>query len=330
MAADQSRLKSLYFLLLVNARKRVLNSSDPLVAREIVKYLEIRELEDFWEISTRVADGAINILREKSNFTFYPTKNESSYGVEPSVSNKYQAELVVNELFQKAGLSHGEIEIADRESFQSLKAALRKYLLTCLLILIGIVGYFTKTRSLIELLMSGISIVYICYSFFGGMKETIKTLHAFFLFILLIAGFFGSAGLEPIFQIYIGIQILLLSLARNKISFAASFVFWILAVLHFSDYDFQSKSKGIGLFLFSLSILLLTAFPSLNRQGRSRPLSLILGLLLFIFGQILFLDLSPQGLVALVFSLLIASMLVLSGSRNSLSKIFIGTGLSLS
>ena len=330
MAADQSRLKSLYFLLLATARKRVLNSSDPSIAREIIKHLEIRELEDSWEISAHLTNGSINILREKSKFTFYATKNETSYDVEPSVSNKYQAELVVNELFKKAGLSHADLDILDHESFKNSKTAIRKYLLTCLLILTGIADYFAKTPSLLGFLFTGISIVYICYSFFGSFMKSVKTLHAFFIVFLLFAGFFGSAGLEPIFQIYIGIQILFLTLVENKISFPASFVFWILAVLHFSDYEFQTKSQGLGLFLFSLSVLLLTAFPRFNRQGRSRPLFLLLGLFLFIVGQFLILELSPQGLVALVFSFLTASMLVLSGSRDTLSKIFIGTGLSLS
>ena len=316
--------------MLVTARKRVLASSNPSIAREIIKQLEIKELNDSWEITAHLTDGPINILREKSKFTFYPTKNETSYEVEPSVSNKYQAELVISELFLNAGLSDSGLKSLDIEKFKTSKVAIRKYLLTCLLIFNGIAGVFTRTPLFFDFFFEAIAIIYICYSFFGGIKKLFKTQNFVFLIFLLLVGFFGSGSLDPIFQIYLGIQLLFLSLAKDKLSLGASFVFWILAVAHFSDYDFQTKSQGLGIFLVSLSVLLISAVPSANRKGKTRPLFLLLGLILLIFGQILFLELSSQGLIGLGSSILIAALLVLSGSRDSLSKIFMGTGLSLS
>lgn len=95
---------------MVEARKKVLGSSNLVEARRLVSNLKITELEDFWKIDSEANSQTVSLLVDKKKFQFYPAKSKDSYTVEPADQNRDSAAKVVTDLFLQAGLEQSKLQ----------------------------------------------------------------------------------------------------------------------------------------------------------------------------------------------------------------------------
>ena len=102
---DQSRKKSLYFLLLSTLRRNNLEQAKPEKTKQLVKNLDILELENDWVIFSEVDNIQQAVTISKTEFKFYPNKKLSSYSEDPTILNKMTAGNIIKTFYELFGIA---------------------------------------------------------------------------------------------------------------------------------------------------------------------------------------------------------------------------------
>jgi hypothetical protein len=334
MPPDESRQKSLYFLILATLRKNVLGTNNIQIASELARNLRIKELDKDWEITSFFQNREIKTSISKAEFKFYPTKNESSYEIEPSTQNTISAKSVVKNLFDSAGIdnpdltsSTGKIETQMRGSkanFSNLQ--------------IPILFIFTSFHWLD--LISG-DVFNLLRVFFGGfiffsllsLKKSreylAKYLLTFLLFIFIT--YFAQIGINPLFALIFVLQLLVIdvmNLVYKKNSHKSLILFLSTSVsLTFMLQGLNELERNqVAMSLVLLSTYFLNLSKFLGIKGKIRQSSLILGLFLFLIAMLLTFSLSPSYICAFIFVATVALFTILNSRSDAAVKIFLGLG----
>ena len=334
MAADESRQKSLYFLILATLRKNVLGTTDIQIASELARNLRIKELDKDWEVTSFFQNREIKTSISKSEFKFYPTKNESSYEIEPSTQNTISAKLVVKDLFDSAGIDNPELTSStakvetqgrgSKPNFSNLQIPIL-FIFTCFHWLDLIPG---DVFNLLRVFFGGF--VFFSFLSFKKSREYLaKYLVTFLLFIFIT--YFAQIGIDPLYALIFVFQLLVIDVMNvifKKSSHKSIILFLSTSVsLSFmlqGPNELERNQVAMSLVLLSTYFLNLSKFLSI--KGKIRQSSLILGLFLFMIGMLVTFSISPSYICALIFVATVAVFTILNSRSDAAVKIFLGLG----
>ena len=339
MPIDNSRQRSLYFLILATLRKYVSQSEDLISARELAKNLTIVENSESWEISTSLQEKKISVTASKVDFKFYPTKDLSSYEVEPSKQNSASAKSVVKFLFKEAGIANLQFpENSNSEGKKKEKFPVFD-LNTIEMSMIFITALFLHLRIIPESVVPIIRTilgVYLLVSLVGWRNIQSKVLKFAIPIISFGAlSYFAKINLGSNIQlIFVSYFLLIVILNHFFTSRICNWCFTLLTIcataliLHTAN---PNITKGhIGISLIVLSAYFLNLSKALKMRSRIRQVVLLSGILMYLVGLILIVDLSLGGICGVVFIISAALIKQLTSHGDSSTKIFLGVGLVIS
>ena len=107
---DQSRKKSLYYLLLSSVRRNIAILDNLTTNQKIVEKLEILEDENDWVIHFSHNFENKSITVGKSEFKFYQTRQPDSMEINPGKSNLELADFIVKELITNIGIKSDDLK----------------------------------------------------------------------------------------------------------------------------------------------------------------------------------------------------------------------------
>jgi hypothetical protein len=334
MPLDNSRQRSLHFLILATLRKYVSQSNDVPAARELAKNLVVIESEDNWEIVTTINSEKISTTIPKTNFKFYATKDVSAYEIEPSQLNAMSAKSVVEKIFNAAGIINTAFPVNINVPEHPIKTFSGK-INSLQLPIIFFVSLFMHWK-LIDLgifpYLRVIFVVYVVFNFIG-IKIIIKNLSKY-LFILAILGtvaFLARFNLSSDLQLIFVVQLFLIEIvnySRNnllKIFFLIAISICTNCLILTNIYEDINKAQ-IGILILSLSSVFLNISKCLKIRTKSRQSCLLGGLLLFGLGLMLLINFSFNGICGLLLAILIAIIAQLTSSSRASTQIYVGAG----
>ena len=286
--SDQSREKSLYFLLLSTLRRNNLHQGKPEKTKQLVKNLEILELDDDWVILSVVDTLEETVTISKTEFKFYPNKKLSSYSDDPTLLNKETANYIVRSLYEL-------FEILKDSSVPDLQKKLFKFPFQITIVLIssfilpfrnelpnnltvlvqvmyslllanyiGTLAVRKKHQRLFLALLFPIIIVWV--SFTKGNSFKMDIIFAF-LFLTYSLGILGhnklvAANMEITVALVIFIAVLCLNMTNvyDTTIFDNLFLLMYMSWMTFSKLQSQKKHRIEAIFYFFVltTILLLT------------------------------------------------------------------------
>jgi hypothetical protein len=334
MQVDESRKRSLYFLILATLRKYVLGTDNAQAASEIARNLRIEEQDKEWEVFSFLNNREIKTSIPKSNFKFYPTKNVSSYEIEPSAQNTLSAKLVVRNLFDIAGINNTNLTTSNEKT--KLNSRHLKMSIPILQVpILFIFTYFQWTGFISSGVFSVFRVffgIFVFFSFISLRKFREKLLKYLALFLLFIfTSYFAQISLEPAFALIFVSQLLVIDVIyqlTKKSSINKIFLFLSTGTaLMFMLQDLmQLERNQVALILVLISIYFLNLSKYLGSRGKRRQTSLVLGLVLFMTGMIVLLSNSISNIYAFIFVIVVASLMLLKSRSDAAIKIFLGLG----
>jgi hypothetical protein len=324
---DESRKRSLYFLLMTEARKQTLMSGDIEKARSISSNLEVSELEDSWLVVSKSAEAYVSIEIGKKNFQFYPTKNADSYEIEPSVLNQSSAQEVIKQLYEKVGITqHSEPQKVNR-SFETLGFSLNPQHA----VLIGLfsVSLLDLVLNLPETLVQVTIVLLLSYPFIlivGGSKKWLTkiTLIPYAVCIFLIANL-ATETTNSIDALKFLSILLLVEILHHKILPKSTNLFQFLIVMTLmSSFFLEIKGYWGNFYLPILSLIVFSLTPSITSKLVFRKIVFLTGILLYCVTSLLFALDQPLWPFILCFILAQSLIFTLFGYRESASKLYLG------
>ena len=331
---DKSRERSLYFLILVTLRKYVSQSEDVPSARELAKNLTIIEAENVWEITTLLNKEKISTTVPKENFRFYPTKDRSSYDIEPSQQNAASAKSVVQTLFNSAGIANSQFPVNNNVNIKS-----RKFLTDRIELFQVPIVFFLSLITYLNLISDSISpssrVIFGLYVFilFIGKRNIQKNFSKFIPLIIAfgILSYFSRINLGLDYQVIFTGQLLLVEILNrtrtNSIRRLYLFIISACALIILSVINSNNFPRGqIGMIFISLSLFFLNSSKTLQTKSKFRQFCLIIGASFFGLGIVLMLSFSVNSIFAFMFIMLIAVIMQLTSSGQASTKIYLGVG----
>ena len=327
---DESRKRSLYFLLMVEARKRTLQSGDIQNARAISKNLEVHESSDLWLITSRTNESSISVEVPKSSFQFYPTKNAQAYEIEPSVLNGKSAAWVINELYQAAGIS--PLQLLSRSAKRSSRKKAQMFNPQHLALggLFGLISLDFLLEMPPNVMLFGKTlpvIIPIALLF----KDTEKWLRSIIILVFSIAIFMISFISLDVIETSTALKfltlLLLVDALHHKLLHISPLIFQGLILMIFLipvlgvDINFWGKFT-----LLVISSLILGLASSIMRMQALRKALFLFGLTLYCIGTfVLSMNFNFWPIIALF---IVSQSLIFSlfGFRESPTKLYLGMG----
>ena len=154
MSADQSRKKSLYFLLLNVLRSRS-NTNNEMV-RALITSLSIDDLGDDWQISTNLNGEISKHIVKKSEFSLYQTKPTGQDVLKVYQDNRKAAEIIAKKILG-AMYTAEEKQVQEPGGAQSNKLAVLNLILFSALLLSHLFQPRIAASSLMILILFSIS-----------------------------------------------------------------------------------------------------------------------------------------------------------------------------
>jgi hypothetical protein len=331
MATDESRKKSLHFLLLTFLRQKSSRVNQPHVTRELVRNLEILELRDDWKITTRLENKVIEFDYPKSDFEFYQTKSEDFYKIDPAEKNRISAQKVVFDLFSAANLIENKSLVPDELGFSfwaRLKA--RKHEAALFLAFATLQFLFNSNSTVNAMLrMAYVSLVLLNY-FNGNIKQNKRKFFAL-LMVLVVLSFKAHLGFSSHDQLMFAIVIFAMHLlAKNKFTRRKVVILNVIAIfgliVSYNMNSYVNNLPHIGLYLIELAGLLFLAVRFLSPKSNLRGLLLIVSILLGVLASGFQLRASYDVLLASLFILWATITKSLIATRENSMSIFLSFG----
>ena len=132
MSPDQSRERSLFFLLSTIARNLDTPQEIKAQFKESIGSLQIRDNGETWLISIRsLNDQPDEISFPKNRFSFYPVKSADRYDTNPAVLNRNSAEEVLMYFYGKFG-----VRVVGKKNLDKAKYKLTSNIVSLLVIVL--------------------------------------------------------------------------------------------------------------------------------------------------------------------------------------------------
>jgi hypothetical protein len=270
--ADESRKKTLIFLLTRTARGLNLGGLAQSKILTAMNSLEVNEKSEEWHISVYGGEALRNTTIPKSNFSFYATKPSHTYEVDPFQKNTQSSLRVLEDLFPEYLMpSKNGMKVIQFNPLQNYVPFVIFTHMVCQNLLPYSYSLFAQ-----------ILVFFLIYFSFrkkrGVSKKTtnFSTISVFVIAISLATQFNSNVLIFSV--IYLGVQILLdqYVYTRPGIRFGVRFLFACLGIsLSYAYLVFDGSSlSAIGsvakaIFLFANILLLLLPLPMLSKRIRS-------------------------------------------------------------
>ncbi len=334
MPIDNSRQRSLYFLILATLRKLVSQSEDLPSARELAKNLTVLENSESWEVATSLRSEKIVVMVPKTDFRFYPTKDLSSYEVEPSKQNAASAKSVIKALFEEAGISNSQFPVVSKSEskkkrFSSLKLNILEIPTLFIVVLLLQLRFIPANAMILAKVLFG---AYLFVSLIGKRKVQVEFRK--FTIPLIAFGtlsYFAQISLEENVQLIFVSYLILMKIFEYL--FVLRIRTWYVSALSISAalWILQSanqniNAKHIGICIIILSVFFLNFSKTLKIRSITRQVSLLSGIFSYLSGLILIFDFSVGGISGIFFIIAVALIKQLTSSGDSSTEIYLGVG----
>jgi hypothetical protein len=295
---DQSRVKSIIFLLSREARNFESLSSD-LDMRAVIKTMQVLEDESgCWSVSLEVGGLKRVTLINKDRFVLYPVKSEERYPTDPVLVNSNTAREVIKQLLPELTQSNG-YKYRAPGTYTLIQLMSLGILLTPPL--------FTSNYRLFDSFMLSTIFILMIVAYFLGLRLRIKPWFLISQFIA-IALFYSA---QPSFQAVIPVLIVYFAVLswlnqnfhRNNFvretTWLFPFLFWMIFLFSsLTSDDFKLSGFSIGFFLLP-SILIFCGQTVLSRKFGMEKAFFLIGFLLYIIFVVLSLIDNPTKILAL-------------------------------
>jgi hypothetical protein len=324
---DESRKRSLYFLLMTEARKQTLQSGNIEMARSITSNLDVIEAEDSWLVTSKVDSTEISVEVPKKKFQFYPTKNAESYEIEPSILNKQSAASVINDLYQRSGI---ELELHVEKNKRkivnrNLNFNPQHFVLVGLIGLSLIKVFFALPSSIVNILGALLFLYPLALLIGSTTKPFVRfSLIPYFISVFSLSSY-ALGSIKPTDGLKFLLMVAFIELLHHKVLSLSPRLFQILVSLILLCHFFLSTKSFWGQFYLPVvSLLILSLIPSITEKLKFRKWFFTFGLILYGATSILFALNFSFWPIFLLFTLGQSFLLALFGFRESPAKLYLG------
>ena len=145
---DQSREKSLYFLLQAVARQMNFQDPDKWKVRSAIKSIVIKDLGENWEVVATCESKISTKLIPKSSFVFYYTKSAENLALDPAIQNQNSARELLSDLFESFGFVT-QIKAKEVKTSRPVYQILIKMILSLIVTLILLQSQFEFSKVIV-------------------------------------------------------------------------------------------------------------------------------------------------------------------------------------
>lgn len=316
---DQSRERSLYFLLQAVARQMSFQDPDKWKVRTAIKSIAIKDLGENWEVIATCDSKISTKLVPKGSFIFYYTKAPENLELDPAIQNQNSARELLRGLFETFGFVT-QIKAKEVKKLRFIYQKIIKIILSLIVTLVLLQSQFELSKIVVYLYFIISFIVEFKFLRFGWQSQIYRLPE--YLIPLLAIGYMQNQSVFAfaiiIDWIWMEISTFLATPTRIKYRHKLSVLFYSSAIL-FNVNVFSGHSEFTVLLFILCTMTIEILEVSSKRQYREALVVLVAtigGSLIALINVIL----NMNGVISMVLVFSLVIYIVFVGKGNSMRR----------